>query len=546
MIGPDGSGIAFVLTTPRSGSTLLGAILGSHSQVACPPEPWFLLPILGVPDQRLEAVAPYDHELARRATCDFVDDSLYSEASVAFAVTVYNRRLEKAGKNVFIDKGTRYFHVTQHLREMFPHAVYIWLRRNPLDVIASYKSTWNTNISELFGPVYTPNSFDVVASFDILSKHFRSVDKKHILNYEDLVLKPDDVVKDLCSTLGLEFEERMLSYFLNDELMSAYRMSEFGDRKIHTETSIHSRSVGAWRDVLTVDEVAMTLDVLGSDPFTVMGYDDVMLEALALTGRARTAISTSGRRAEYVAALAEYPECNARALLDDPSLWPRASGFTSPATLERVFRASIHEKEAMIEGLAGEAEARLSLLRESEASLSKLRQALRERDESVRSITAEAEHRLNLLNAAEAARARLDRELHEAHQSLEEKEELRRRITTEAERRLEMLNATEAARTQFEQEVHEAHRSLEQKEELLRRITTEAARRLETLDAARTSLAQAGQNLLEAHQALEEKEAVLGALHTEAELRLQLLQQSDAERRLLAQELARRPAPGGE
>jgi hypothetical protein len=295
----------------------------------------------------------------------------------------------------------------------------------------------------------------------------------------------------------------MLSYFQNEELMSAYRMSAFGDRKVLSETPIHSRSVGAWRNVLTVDEVAMALDALGSDPFTVMGYDEVLREALALTGRDRTAISAGGRRAEYVADLSDYPACNARALGDDPSLWPRASGYTSSTALERVFQESIREKEMMIERLAEEADSRLSLLRESEASVSAVRQALAARVESARALAAEADHRLELLNAAEAARA------------------------------------------QLESELQDAHRALEQKEELLRRITDEAERRLEMLDAARASLAHVGERLLEAHEALDEKETVLRALHVEAELRLQLLLQSDVQRRLLEQKLAEIPAPDG-
>jgi O-antigen biosynthesis protein len=46
LIRPNGEGLVFLLSTPRAGSTLLAAMLGSHSRIACPPEPWLLLPLL--------------------------------------------------------------------------------------------------------------------------------------------------------------------------------------------------------------------------------------------------------------------------------------------------------------------------------------------------------------------------------------------------------------------------------------------------------------------------------------------------------------------
>jgi hypothetical protein len=74
MIDNHGRSLAFLLATPRAGATLLGAILGSHSQVACPPEPWFLMPLLGLRHEHIDVVAAYDYHLARQATQAFLDD----------------------------------------------------------------------------------------------------------------------------------------------------------------------------------------------------------------------------------------------------------------------------------------------------------------------------------------------------------------------------------------------------------------------------------------------------------------------------------------
>src|SRR4029079_12453572 len=62
-----------------------------------------------------------------------------------------NRKLADAGagKQLFVDKTPRYYHILDYLREVFPEARYVWLIRNPLDVAASVKTSWKSDLPQL-------------------------------------------------------------------------------------------------------------------------------------------------------------------------------------------------------------------------------------------------------------------------------------------------------------------------------------------------------------------------------------------------------------
>ncbi|MFB6286927.1 MAG: sulfotransferase, partial [Candidatus Bipolaricaulia bacterium] len=61
----------FLFSLPRSGSTLLQRVLASSSEVSTVPEPWILLPLLGMRQEG--TYAEYGHQPARRAIDEFVD-----------------------------------------------------------------------------------------------------------------------------------------------------------------------------------------------------------------------------------------------------------------------------------------------------------------------------------------------------------------------------------------------------------------------------------------------------------------------------------------
>src|SRR3954464_9285160 len=158
MVQPNGANLVFILSTPRAGSTLLGAILGNHSRLFSPNEPWLLLALHSLTEEKSRAGAWSNEHLAALALRDLLSEAQFREACRAFALSAYNQKLEQAGKLIFIDKTPRYGQILPFLDELFPDAKKIWLQRNPLDVAVSFASMWNILIPELVGENFTVNS----------------------------------------------------------------------------------------------------------------------------------------------------------------------------------------------------------------------------------------------------------------------------------------------------------------------------------------------------------------------------------------------------
>ena len=297
MVDPEGRNLIFILSTPRAGSTLLAALLGNHSWVLCPPEPWLLLSLSAIRTSDNDAViiSHYDHELARKALHELADDELFCQAANAFAVRIYNSLLDQTDKQVFVDKTPRYYHILPWLETLFPLALKIWIKRNPLDVVASRKSRGFT-IEESVGDALSPYSFDTTISFALLASYFEAdTPTKNTIRYEDLVQDPVTHVKAICEFIGLPFEEDMLDYGTNRDLMTTYANATMGDERILEHGRPHTHSIGRWRDLLTPREIREVVQALGRNLFVRLGYGDLLEEAAARAGLDPAEIDERGK-----------------------------------------------------------------------------------------------------------------------------------------------------------------------------------------------------------------------------------------------------------
>ena len=105
--------LLFVVSPPRSGSTLLQRMIGSHTQVFTHPEPHLITPLAYLGYHDTVDKAPFDHINSAEAIRLFVSglprgEEDYLDALRAYADTMYGRMLEPSGKRFFMDKTPAY------------------------------------------------------------------------------------------------------------------------------------------------------------------------------------------------------------------------------------------------------------------------------------------------------------------------------------------------------------------------------------------------------------------------------------------------------
>lgn len=217
----------FIVGLPRSGSTLVDRILGSHSAVASRGE----RTDLAMAVVRTAGPAADKAELVRRSTQ--LDFRLLGER--------YCAHLPAGASTLQLDKTPANFLYLGLLAAALPQARIVHIRRQPMDACyAMYKT--------LFRMAY-PFSYDLRdlggywLAYERLMRHWRSLlppERFVELDYEDLVANQEAVTRRLIAHLGLPWEEACLSFERNPQPSLTASAAQ-------VRQPIYSSSVGLWR-----------------------------------------------------------------------------------------------------------------------------------------------------------------------------------------------------------------------------------------------------------------------------------------------------------
>ena len=212
--------VLFVIGSPRSGSTLLARMLGSHSLIYGRPEPHLLTPLAHLGYYAKVDKAPYDAVLGAESIQQFVQDlphreQDYIDACRAYSDGLYHRMLEtKPGKRFFLDKTPAYALVLDFLARIYPAAKYVVLTRHPLAVFSSYAESFfngDFQAAHEYNPIlerYVP----AIAKF----LRQRPVPMCHIV-YEQLVTDPERWLKEMFAFIGVPHEPGAVEYGRHEE-----------------------------------------------------------------------------------------------------------------------------------------------------------------------------------------------------------------------------------------------------------------------------------------------------------------------------------------
>ncbi len=270
-----GENLVFLVSLPRSGSTLLQRLLSAHPDIHSVAEPWVMLhPLYALKRRGIET--EYEAELARRALDDLMvelpgGEQDYIEGLRRFAGVVYGKLLEGTGKRVFLDKTPRYYYVLPELIKVFPKAKFILLARNPAAVLSSMLRTWLDNDLEALQS--HSHYQDLVRGPQLLAEGARLLgESAHRLRYEDLVDAPEDAMHKLYRYLGLEPASKLLDY-----RPEGFK-GRFGDpARVDKHTTVVVDYRDSWCEHLATEPycsfAADYLESLSGSTLQTLGYD---------------------------------------------------------------------------------------------------------------------------------------------------------------------------------------------------------------------------------------------------------------------------------
>lgn len=268
----------FVISSPRSGSTMLERMLESHSHILGGPEPHLLTPLayLGVWDKVDKA--PYDHVLAAESQKHFIErlpngEQDYWDACRAYCDTLYGRLLDGSGKSVCLDKTPAYALILPFMMKVFPDAKYVVLTRHPLATFSSYANS------------FFDGDYDAAMSYNPLLQRYvpaiaaflrqNEVPYCHV-KYEDLVADPEMWMQRIYEYVGVPFEADTIDY-------GEHRPADTSGKGLGDPIGVkqHSRPstahLGKWIEELATDPrkrtlMETTIRSLDPDDLETLGY----------------------------------------------------------------------------------------------------------------------------------------------------------------------------------------------------------------------------------------------------------------------------------
>lgn len=193
----------FLLSLPRSGSTLLQRVLSMHPEVATTSETWLMLPFV----YALEGKGLYSDygtvfgHLGIEAMTATIPDGRQTvrDALAGFATELYGAASPETAR-YFLDKTPRYSLIAPSLVDIFPGAKFLFLWRDPLSVISScIRSLW----ADEFHPARLDIDLDLGVP-GLVDAADRLGERAFHVRYEALAASPEEVIRPLCEWLALD------------------------------------------------------------------------------------------------------------------------------------------------------------------------------------------------------------------------------------------------------------------------------------------------------------------------------------------------------
>jgi len=280
----------FILSPPRSGSTLLRVMLAGHPELFAPPELELLH--FATLDERRDAFSGRDAFRlegllravmeARACTAEEAREIVAGlEAAGCSTRELYRRLQEWIGGRLLVDKTPTYAWSPGAMREAeaaFDRPFYVHLLRHPYGVIRSFEEA---RIDQVFFDAGLPWSRRELAEAVWVLAYRNTLDflagvpgeRQITLRYEDLVRDPESELRRLCGALGVAYHDDMAAPYrhrdgrMTDGLHRESRM--LGDVKFLQHAGVDATAADRWHDWLEEDFLGEPARALASR----LGYE---------------------------------------------------------------------------------------------------------------------------------------------------------------------------------------------------------------------------------------------------------------------------------
>lgn len=253
----EGDNFVFVGGCPRSGTSLLQKMLDLHSEIYAGPEfdhmpkigKLFRAMMDGIHNERQAGY--YDEYTLRNGIRHLVNEVL-GEARAKHGVSLLS---EKTPGNVL---------VFEELYELFPKAKFIFVVRDPRGIYNSFKMVGKRAKAQKIGKLnYGVN---LKADLNRISQHIKAGTKfvekypqqSIVVEYEELVSRPVQVIEEVCEFLGVSYEPTMLNTQQQNESsrlirsggkhVSAFYNKDIYDRKVDANSSVKWKTQLNWME----------------------------------------------------------------------------------------------------------------------------------------------------------------------------------------------------------------------------------------------------------------------------------------------------------
>jgi hypothetical protein len=267
----------FIVGVPRSGTTLLAAMLAAHSRISCGPETHFFRKLARVdadglvkpeawPEAALDFICSIEHasfsdsrripliqkyQIEREQIAAYLRQREPSIPNILASVTDQYRA--KMGKLRWAEKTPDHILTLAQVRRYFHQAPVIRIIRDPRDVAISLtKVPWGA-MSYLEALLLWKRLDEASADF------FQTDPCCYSLRYEDLITCPEEELAKLCAFICEEFEPTMLDTSQTGRQLNARNVA--WKEKVSQPVDASHQSL--WKDKLSRSENQLAEAILG-------------------------------------------------------------------------------------------------------------------------------------------------------------------------------------------------------------------------------------------------------------------------------------------